>query len=117
MNIKSTAKNEVKEVLNKLSIERKTIKIEKDLMQKELDSKIQDFQNMEEGIRQLKAEIEGKASKMKSMFESHLLKPFDDIWSVYKNLDQNSAIQLFMVFKMHASKIKDFVDFLANFKF
>ena len=43
--------------------------------------------------------------------------PFNDIWDVYNNIDQNSAVQLFIVFKMHSDKIKDFVEKFPVFQF
>ena len=117
LNIKSTAKNELKDILNKISAERRNLKIEHSLMQKELESKMQDFDDLEQNIKQVKDQIEDKSEKIRKMFESHLLKPFEDIWAVYQNSEQSSAVQFFMVFKLHASKIKEFIDFLFNFKF
>ena len=117
LNIKPTAKNEVKEILNRLSIERKNILIEKNMMQRELEAKIVAVNEMDSAVKVVKQEIQEKGQKIKNFFEKNLLMPFNDIWDVYNNIDQNSAVQLFIVFKMHSDKIKDFVEKFPVFQF
>jgi hypothetical protein len=117
LNIKPTLKSEVKEILNKLSIERKNINIEKDLMKRELESKVQDVNELDLAIKELRRGIEDKAVKIKSFFENKLMKPFEDVWNVYLNIEPSSAVQLFMVFKMHGDSIKEFVDNFPSFQF
>ena len=117
MNIKSTVKNEVKEILHRVSTERRNMLIEQSLMHKEIESKVQDLNMLEIAVNQLRQDIGQKASKVKESFKNNLLKPFDDIWSVYTNIDQTSAIQLYFVFNKQAEKIKEFIDFFITFQF
>ena len=116
-NIKSSVKDQVKDVLSKLFTEKKNGNVEKNLILKELESKTVDISMLDQSIQELKKDIQDKTDKIKSMFEANLLKPFDDIWTVYENSDQQSLLQFYSVFKLHANKIKSFIKFLLDFQF
>jgi hypothetical protein len=116
LSAKSANKNEVKEIVMKLINERKKIKLEKELMEKEIECKFKEISELEMGIRELKKDIEGKCFALRGEFESNLMKPFDDVWKVFQNIEQSSAVQLYVVFKMHAGKMKQFIDSFINFK-
>lgn len=115
LSVKSSSKNEVKEVISKLSGERKRIKIEKELIEKELAGKIGEIEQMEQGLKTLKADLEVKGKVIRSLFEENLVKPFGDILEVYRNVEPSSALQLFTVFKMHEAKIRKFIDGFSGF--
>ncbi|OMJ91557.1 hypothetical protein SteCoe_5807 [Stentor coeruleus] len=116
MSVKTSAKNEVKEIINKLCAERKNIRVEKDMMEKDIESKLQEINDLDKALRELKKSIDDKLTTLNINFESNLYKPFDDVWNVFKNIDQSGSAQLFIVFKMHAEKMKHFVDTFLNFR-
>lgn len=112
---KSNNKNEVKEIVSKTIAERKKIKIEKDLLEKELVSKASEIEQMEVALKGLKNSLESKTKGIKDNFEDNLVKPFADILEVYRNLDQGPAFQLLAVFKMHEGKIRKFIESFSAF--
>jgi hypothetical protein len=57
LSVKASSKNEVKEIISKLSSERKKIKIEKELLEKELASKGNEIEMLELAFKNLKAEF------------------------------------------------------------
>lgn len=116
MSVKTSAKNEVKDIINRLCTERKNIRVEKDFMEKDIESKLQEINDLDKALKELKKSIDDKLSTLNVNFENNLYKPFDDIWNVFKNIDQSGSAQLFIVFKMHAEKIKHFVDSFLNFR-
>lgn len=113
--VKSNNKVEVKEIITKLTAERKKTKIEKDLLEKELQSKAAEIEQMESMLKTLKISLESKTKGLKDNFEDNLVKPFSDILEVYKNIEQGSAIQLLAVFKMHEGKIRKFIESFSGF--
>ena len=117
MNIKSSVKNDVKEIIRRVGNERKNMLIEQELMRKELEGKISDLNEFERNLQDLRKEIGDKGSVVKETFKNKLVRPFDEILSVFNNIEQGSALQLFVVFKKNAEKIKEFIEYFMGFQF
>ncbi|CAG9309946.1 unnamed protein product [Blepharisma stoltei] len=110
MQVKAAGKNYMKAVISKMQEERSSLKMEKEMILKEIENKNEIIEKMANDLEFVKNEYEKKSRAFYGNLECNLVEPWNDIWSVYENIENaSSSIQLCSVFKMLGPKINDFI--------